>query len=206
MVHGISSRRRDARAEEDPVPPVADPAHQQQPADARERARDQIAPGGVLAAPGADVHPVVDAAVAVGTLALEVVFLVPALRAPAPGAERHRVLHPAAAAPVAARVHAEAARRLERLDARVARLVDVGVAPGAERSLVAHHPAAVVALSAGDVVHVLPLLRAAAVGAVGPEPLERVPADAVVLGVRRGAAPAPTRGHGASSPRPPAAG
>src|SRR6185295_5256388 len=73
---------RDARAEEDPVAPVADPAHEQQPADARERPGDQVAPGGVLAAPGADVHPVVHAAVAVGTLALEVVLVLlrPALR------------------------------------------------------------------------------------------------------------------------------
>ena len=82
MVQGISSRRsladdvalldlhglgiarvhaRDARAEQHAVAPVADARDQQQPAHPGERARDQVPPGGVVAAPGADVHPVVHA-------------------------------------------------------------------------------------------------------------------------------------------------
>src|SRR6185437_14407943 len=120
----------------------------------------QVAPGGVVAAPGAGVHPVVHTAVAVGTLPLEVILLVPRLRAAAPGAPAHGVLHAPAAAPVAAGVHPEAARRLERRLAGVSLFVDVGAAPGTVGELVRHHPAAAVALGAGDVVDVLPLLRA----------------------------------------------
>src|SRR5438093_5556407 len=196
---------RDPRAEQHPVAPVPDPAHQQQTPHAGEGARDEIAAGGVLTAPGAGVHPVVHAAVAVGTLALEVALLVPRLRAAAPGAVAHRVLHAAAAAPVAAGVHAEAARRLERRLAGVALLVDVRVAPGTVREPVRHDPAAAEALRAGDLVLVLPLLRPAAVGAVGPVLLQLVAADAVVHGSRRVAAAPPSGAHGGPLPRPPAA-
>jgi hypothetical protein len=187
------------------IAPVADPGDQQQPADPGQRARDEVAAGGVLAAPGAGVHRVVHAAPAVGTLALEQILLVPALRPVAPGTVGHRVLHPAAAGPVAPRIHPEPLGRLERRGAGVALLVDVHPAPGAVRVPVGHDPAAVVALGAGDVAEVAPLLRPAAVGAVGPVALELVAADAVEL-LRRGALGAAlTRAHAAPSPPPPAA-
>ena len=79
---------RDAGPEQHPVAPVADPAHQQQPAHPGERPGNEVAPGGVVAAPRAGVHPVVHPAAAVGAVALEQIRLVPVLRPPAPGAVR----------------------------------------------------------------------------------------------------------------------
>src|SRR4026208_1990485 len=57
-----------------------------------QRARDQIPPGGVFAAPRARRHPVVHAAIAVRAGILEMI-VAPRLRAPAPGAEAHRIHH-----------------------------------------------------------------------------------------------------------------
>jgi hypothetical protein len=183
-----------AGPEQHAVPPVADARDQQQPPDPGERAGDEVAAGRVEAAPGAEVHPVVHAPVAVGALPLEQILLVPALGSTVPGTEAHGILHAAAAPPVAARVHPEPAGRLERLLAGITLLVDVGVAPGTEGKAVGDHPAAAVALRARHPVQVLPLLGSPTVGTVRPEFLERVAADAVVFGVGRGLA-ALTRGH-----------
>src|SRR5207245_1090609 len=158
------------RPQQDAVAPVADAGDDQQASPAGQSARNEVAPGGVRAAPGARVHPVVDPLVAVRANVLEVI-VAPALLPAAPGAVGHRVLHAAAATPVAARVILESLRRLQRLRAGIG-IGDVPAAPGAERELVRHHPAAVAALRAGDALGVAPLEPATAVGAAGPERLE----------------------------------
>ena len=155
---------------------------EEQPPHPPQGAGDEIPSGGVLPAPGAVVHPVVHAAGAVRAFPLELVLVAPRLLAPAPGAPAHGILHAAAAAPVAARVHAEAAGGLQRLLRGVPLLLDVDSAPGTVGVLVRDDPAAVVALRAGHVLGVSPLLRPAAVGAVRPVPLELAAADATVLG------------------------
>src|SRR5213592_1913485 len=122
---------------------------------ARRSARDEVATGGVLAAPGARRHPVVNAAIAVGTDVLEII-VAPRLGAPAPRTKPHGVHHAAAAAPVAARVELESVRRLQRLVARVL-VLDVAAAPRAKRRRVRHHPAAVGTLRTRLALRVFPL-------------------------------------------------
>src|SRR5436305_10295339 len=68
-----------------------------------QRLADEIPAGGVLPAPGADLHPVVDALVAMGADVLEFPK-VPLLGTAAPGAEPHRVHHAAATSPAATAV------------------------------------------------------------------------------------------------------
>src|SRR5262249_45580560 len=152
--------------------PIANARDEKEAPDPGERARDQIAARRVEAAPWTGIHPVVHAAVAVGAIALEQVLLVPALRASAPGAVWHGVLDTAAAPPVAARVEPEPSGGLERPFARVAILVDVGIAPGAEGVSIADDPPASEALRAGHMVEVLPLLGPAAVWTECPVALE----------------------------------
>src|SRR5207248_7466055 len=136
---------------------------------AAQRLADQVAPGGVFAAPRADVHPVVHALVAVRADVLEL-LVAPLLGAPAPGARAHGVHHAAAATPLAAPMVLESLRGLERLGARVP-VGDVATAPGAEREAVRYDPAAVVALRTGLLGGVAPFEPAAAVRAGRPERL-----------------------------------
>src|SRR6267378_1404510 len=110
---------RHPRPQRDAVVPIADPGDNQQAPRAPQGARNEIAAGGVLAAPGARRHPVVHAAVTVRAGILEVI-VAPRLGPPAPGAEPHRIHHATAAAPVAAGVELESLRRLQRLVTRAA--------------------------------------------------------------------------------------
>ena len=81
----VGVHSRDARPQHDAVVPIRDPTHHQEAARPRQRPRDQIASGGVLAAPRADVHPVVDTLVAMGADVLEA-LVPPHLLPPAPRA------------------------------------------------------------------------------------------------------------------------
>ncbi len=67
--HFRGARRdtRDAGPQGDTIVPVADSGHDQQPPRPPQRARDEVSTGGVLAAPRARRHPIVDAAIAVGS-------------------------------------------------------------------------------------------------------------------------------------------
>src|SRR6266481_829958 len=182
----LRSARRDARhprPQRHAVVPVADAGHDQQPPRAPQRPRNEIAAGGVFAAPGAGRHPVVHAAVAVRAGILEVI-VAPRLRAPAPRAEPHGIHHAAAAAPVAAGGELESLGGLERLVARVL-VLDVAAAPRAERRRVRHHPAAIGALRTGFALRVLPLESPAAARTVAPVALQLgVAARAAELGGR----------------------
>ena len=191
---------RDAGSQQHPVLPVLESAHHQELADAPQRLADQIPPGGILAAPRARFHPVVDALVAARANVLKL-LVAPLLGAPAPRAMLHRVHHAAAAPPLAAAVILEPLRGLERLGARIA-VGDVAPAPGTEREAVRHHPAAVVALCAGLFRGVAPLQAPAAVRAERPEALQLRRAGRAAQLRRRDLAP--TR-H-APSPRPRSAG
>src|SRR3989449_2148397 len=132
---------------------------------------DQVAPGHVLAAPGAHLHPVVHAPVAVRADVLEPVAVAPLLRPAAPRTGPHRVHHPAPASPATAALILESLGRLERLRARVA-VANVPPAPGAVREAVRHHPAAVVALGARLLRRIAPLEPSAAVRAERPKALQ----------------------------------
>src|SRR3989442_1279465 len=158
-----------ARPQQHAVVPILQTADDQELPRTAQRLADQVAPGGIFAAPRADVHPVVYALVAVRADVLEL-LVAPLLRAPAPGTRAHWVHHAAAAPPLAAPVVPEPFRGLERLGARVP-VGDVATAPGTKREAVRHHPAAVVALRAGLLGGVAPLEPAAAVRAVRPEAL-----------------------------------
>src|SRR5262249_2989199 len=105
---------RNPGPEQHAIAPVGDPRDPEQPAHTIEGLPDQVLSRGVLAAPGTPIHPVIHAAGTARAAALELVFLVPLLILAAPGAVRHGILHAAAAAPVAARIHAEPLRGLER--------------------------------------------------------------------------------------------
>src|SRR5439155_26143385 len=122
--------------------------------------------GGIFAAPRARVHPVIHATRAVRADAFELPIFDPVLLGPAPGAKRHRVLNPAAAARVALGVVAESLGSLERRLARVARLVYVRSAPGAERKPVRDNPAAAVAFRPGLAAAVPPRQGPRAIRAV----------------------------------------
>src|SRR2546422_11592904 len=74
---------------------------------------DQVAPGHVLAAPGAHLHPVVHAPVAVRADVLEPVAVAPLLRPAAPRTGPHRVHHPAPASPATAALILESLGRSE---------------------------------------------------------------------------------------------
>ncbi len=177
-LRGARRDTREAGPQRDPVVPVADAGDDQQAPRAPQGPRDEVAPGGVFAAPRARRHPVVHAAVTVRAGILQVI-VAPCLRAPAPGAEPHRIHHAAAAAPIAAGVEFESLRRLERLVARVL-VLDVAAAPRAERRGVRHHPPAVRALRIGLALRVAPLEPPAAARTIAPEPLQ--------LGMAAGAA------------------
>src|SRR5437667_2722682 len=192
---------RNAGTQEHAVVPVLEAADDQQLPRPPQRLADQIAPGGVFAAPRADVHPIVHALVAVRADVLEL-LVAPFLRAPAPGARPHRVHHAAAAAPLAAPVILEPLGGLERLRARVP-VGDVATAPGAVREAVRHHPTAVVTLRAGLLGGVAPLEPATAVRAIRPKPLHFGRAGGTAQLGRRGLAL--TRSH-VSVPRPRSAG
>src|SRR5213592_869133 len=154
---------------------------------ARRSARDEVATGGVLAAPGARRHPVVNAAIAVGTDVLEII-VAPRLGAPAPRTKAHGVHHAAAASPVAAGVVLEAFGRFERLVARIV-VLDVAPAPRAERRRVRYHPPAVRALGIRFALRVAPFEPPAAARAIAPVPLQLgVTAGAAQLGGRHFAA------------------
>src|SRR5205823_10786220 len=190
-----------ARSQQHPVVPMLQAADDQELPHPAQRLADQVAPGGVFAAPRADVHPVVHALVAVRADVLEL-LVAPLLRAPAPGTGAHRVHHAAAATPLAAPVVLEPLWGLERLGAR-GPVGDVATTPGAEREAVRHDPAAVVALRAGLLGRVAPLEPAAAVRAVRPEALHlRRACGTAHLGRRH---LAPTRSH-APPPLPRSAG
>src|SRR6266571_2783335 len=190
-----------AGAQEHAVVPILEAADDQQLPRPPQRLADQIAPGGVFAAPRADVHPIVHALVAVRADVLEL-LVAPFLRAPAPGARPHRVHHAAAAAPLAAPVILEPLGGLERLRARVP-VGDVATAPGAVREAVRHHPTAVVTLRAGLLGGVAPLEPATAVRAIRPKPLHFGRAGGTAQLGRRGLAL--TVSH-VSVPRPRSAG
>src|SRR2546427_12523790 len=81
--------------------PVLDPRRHEQPARPGERLADEVLSGGILAAPGTPVHPVVHALVAVGADVLELV-VAPLLGPAAPRAVAHRIHHTTAATPAAA--------------------------------------------------------------------------------------------------------
>src|SRR5262249_31125353 len=155
--------------------------------------------GGVVSAPGTKIHPVVDAAAAMGTLALESILFVPALLSPAPWAIPHRVLDPTAAAPVAFGVHPKALGGFERFLGGVALVVDHRRAPRAVEKLGRDHPAAVGTLIAclGEIL--IPPLGSAAVRAMRPEPVQRI--AALAAGIRAGKGrPAATSAHGGPAP------
>src|SRR5262245_54657085 len=107
-----------------------------------------------------------------GAVSLELVFVAPRLRTATPRAPVHRVLHPAAAPPIATRIHAKAARCFERGLRGIPLFVNVDAAPGAVGELVRDDPAAVVALGAGQVLGISPLLGPPAIRAVRPVALE----------------------------------
>src|SRR5689334_21492762 len=180
-----------------PVVPILETPNDQELAHSPQGLADQVASRGVLAAPRADVHPIVHALVAMRADVLEL-LIAPFLRASAPGTKAHRVHHAATAAPLAARVVLEALGGLERLRARIL-VGDVATAPGAEREAVGHHPAAVVALRARLLGRVAPLEPAAAVRAVRPEALHFGRAGGTAQLGRRDLAL--TRGH-VPVPRP----
>src|SRR5438309_1907985 len=163
-----------ARSQQHTVVPRLEPRHDEEPVHAAQRARQQVPPGRVLAAPRAGIHPVVHAAVAVRTDILELV-VAPGerLRTPAPRTPLHRVHEPAAAA-LAPLVEQEPFGRLERLGARVG-VADLAPAPGTEGVTVRHHPATVAALGAGLALRIAPLEPPPAVRAIRPEPLHLVP-------------------------------
>src|SRR5213592_4061421 len=179
-----------AGAQEHAVVPILEAADDQQLPRPPQRLAYQIAPGGVFAAPRADVHPIVHALVAVRADVLEL-LVAPFLRAPAPGARPHRVHHAAAAAPLAAPVILEPLGGLERLRARVP-VGDVATAPGAVREAVRHHPTAVVTLRAGLLGGVAPLEPATAVRAIRPKPLHFGRAGGTAQLGRRGLALTPS--------------
>src|SRR5690349_12271694 len=156
-----------ARPQQHPVVPILETPDDQELAHSPQGLADQVASRGVFAAPRADVHPIVDALVAMRADVLELV-IAPFLRASAPGTEAHRVHHAATAAPLAAPVVLETLGGLERLRARIL-VGDVATAPGAKREAVRYHPAAVVALRARLLGSVAPLEPAPAVRAVRPE-------------------------------------
>src|SRR5207244_8572296 len=131
-----------ARPQDHPVVPTLETADHQELPYPPQGLADQIASGGILAAPRADVHPVVHALIAMRADVLEL-LVAPFLRASAPGTKAHRVHHAATAAPLTAPVVLEAFGGLERFRTRVP-VGDVATAPGAEREAVRHHPAAVV--------------------------------------------------------------
>src|SRR6185437_11692051 len=139
-------------------------------------ARNEVPPGGVTAAPGAGIHPVVHSPRAVGALALERIVLAPRLGPAAPGAVAHGVLYPSPTAPITAGIHPKSLGRVERPLAGIALLVDVRPAPGAVAELVRHDPAAVIALRTGEAVAVAPKKRTGAVGAVAPVAVQLVTA------------------------------
>src|SRR3989475_12860169 len=97
--------------------PVLDPRRHEQPARPGERLADEVPSGGILAAPGTPVHPVVHALVAVGADVLELV-VAPLLGPAAPRAVAHRIHHTTAATPAAAAGVVERLRRPERARAR----------------------------------------------------------------------------------------
>src|SRR3989442_1323895 len=109
---------RNAGRRGDAVVPVADARDDEQAPRTPQSPGDEVASGGVLAAPRAGRHPVVHAAVTMRAGILEVI-VAPRLRPAAPGAEAHRVHHAAAAAPIAAGVELQSLRRLQRLVAPV---------------------------------------------------------------------------------------
>src|SRR5882762_4475961 len=175
-----------SRPQQHAVIPILQAADDQELPRPAQRLADQVAPGGVFAAPRADVHPIVHALVAVRADVLEL-LVAPFLRAPAPGARSHWVHHAAAAAPLAAPVVFEPLWGLQRFGARIA-VGDVATAPGAEREAVRHHPAAVVALRAGLFGAVAPLEPATAVRAIRPEALHLRRAGGTAQLRRRGLA------------------
>src|SRR5712671_4564961 len=160
----------DAGPQCDAVVPIADTGHDQQPPRASQRARDEIASRGVLAAPRASRHPVVHAPIAVRAGVLEMI-VPPGLRPPAPRAEPHRIHHAAAAAPIAAGVEFESLRRLQRLVAR-ARVLNVAPTPRTERRRIRYHPSAIRALRVRLTLRIGPLQPPAAARTVAPEPLQ----------------------------------
>src|SRR5256885_13205386 len=194
---GAVRHARDAGPEQYAVVPALETSHHEQLAHPAQRLADEVAPGGVLPAPGADLHPVVDPLAAMGADVLEFP-IEPALWATAPRAEPHRVHHAAAASPAAATVIQEPLRRFERVGAR-ALVGDVAPAPGAIREAVGHDPAAVIALCAGLFRGVAPLESPPAVRAVRPEARDLGRAGRAAQLRRRYLAS--TRSH-APSPRP----
>src|SRR5439155_5978641 len=158
----------DARPEQHAIVPVADARHDQQPPRPAQGTQDQVAAGGVLAAPGAGVHPIVHTAIAMRADVLEPPVR-PLLAAAAPGAELHRVHRSAGAAP-ATPLELEPLRGLQGLGARIL-VADVVTAPGTEGVAVRHHPTAVAAFRPRSALEVAPLQAAAAVGAKIPEAL-----------------------------------
>src|ERR1041384_1225784 len=93
---------------------IANPRDDKETPGPPQRARNQVAAGSVLAAPGTRRHPVVHAAIAVRADVLEVLVF-PRLRAAAPRTESHRIHDAAAAAPFTPAVEFESLRRLERV-------------------------------------------------------------------------------------------
>src|SRR6266568_530443 len=162
---------RDAGAQQHAVAPGLDARHDEQLAHPAQRLADQVAPRRVLAAPGADVHPVVHPPVAVRADVLEPVAIAPLLRPAAPRAVAHRVHHSTPASPATTAVVLESLGRLERLRARVA-VADLASAPGTVCEAVRHHPAAIVALGPRLLRGVAPLESTTAVRAERPEALE----------------------------------
>src|SRR5256885_7158429 len=194
---GAVRHTRDSGPEQYPVIPILEASHDEQLAHPAQRLADQVPAGGVLPAPRADLHPIVDALAAMRADVLKLP-IVPFLGTAAPGAEPHRVHHAAAAPPAAAAVIQKPLGRLERLGARVL-VGDLAPAPGAIREAVGHDPAAVVALRAGLLRGIAPLEPPPAVRAVRPEARDLRRAGGAAQLRRRYFAS--TRSH-APSPRP----
>src|SRR5262249_50878635 len=113
----------------------------------------------------------------------------------------HRVLHAPATSPITAGVHAETLGRLERQLAEGAFVRQIEAAPGTERELGRHYPTAARAFCARQSTRVGPALRTPAVGAPGPEALQRITTDAALVHCRGLESPPSTRGHSAPRPR-----